>query len=94
MADDVPLSTNEIINLIAESKNKKAIFFNLNKNFIFLIARLGDFFNLPLNTERLQKLTENYVVSNAKIKQAIGKSLPISSMNGLRSTFISFTTNI
>lgn len=91
VADDAPLSTNEVINLIAESKNKKAKIFNLNKNLIFLIARLGDFLKLPINTERLQKLTEDYVVSNAKIKQAIGKPFPISSMNGLRSTFKSFS---
>ncbi|REG98251.1 hypothetical protein [Flavobacterium aquicola] len=40
-------------------------------------ASLGDILKLPLNSERLQKLTENYVVSNKKIREAIGKQLPI-----------------
>ena len=54
------------------------------------IARLGDYLHLPLNSERLQKLTENYVVSNAKIVAAMGKSLPVSSKEGLLKTFESF----
>ena len=35
-------------------------------------ACFGTLLHLPLNTERLRKLTENYVVSNAKIKAASG----------------------
>jgi len=45
---------------------------------------------LPLNSERLQKLTESYVVSNRKIKDAIGKSLPISGKDGMIKTLNSF----
>lgn len=93
VADDIPLSTNEVINLIAESKCKKAMILKLNKNLINFIARTGDFLKLPLNSERLKKLTESYVVSNAKIKAAIGKPLPISSKSGLLSTFQSFSSN-
>ncbi len=93
VADDVPLSTNEVINMIAESKGKKAIILNLGTNFIKALARVGDFFKLPLNSERLKKLTESYVVSNAKIKEAIGKSLPVSSKEGLMRTFQSFSQN-
>jgi hypothetical protein len=32
-----------------------------------LVAKLGTILRLPLNSERLRKLTENYVVSNQKI---------------------------
>ena len=46
--------------------------------------------HLPLNSERLQKLTENFVVSNQKIVKAIGKPLPIESKDGLLRTFESF----
>jgi hypothetical protein len=46
--------------------------------------------HLPFNTERLQKLTENYVVSNAKIVTAIGKELPIRAQEGLLRIFESF----
>jgi nucleoside-diphosphate-sugar epimerase len=91
VADDVPLSTNEVISLIAESKGEKPKIFNLNKTFISIIARLGSILKLPLNSERLQKLTDSYVVSNAKIKAAIGKPLPVSSRGGLLSTFKSFS---
>jgi nucleoside-diphosphate-sugar epimerase len=91
VADDIPLSTNEIINLIAESKDKKASILKINTTIIKILARVGDFLNLPLNSERLQKLTESYVVSNAKLKSVLGKPLPISSRDGLRATFKSFS---
>ena len=93
VADDVPLSTNEVIEMIAESKGKKAKIFNLNKNIIKMIACFGNLLKLPLNSERLQKLTESYVVSNAKIKKALGKELPVSSKEGLIKTFLSFSQN-
>ena len=94
VADDVPLSTNDVIRLIAKSKGKKPRIFNLSKSIIISMARLGDFLKLPLNSERLQKLTESFVVSNAKIKAAIGKPLPISSKDGLIRTFHSFSSNV
>jgi nucleoside-diphosphate-sugar epimerase len=93
VADDIPLSTNEVIKLIAESKYKKVKILNLNENLIKLLARIGDFLKLPLNSERLRKLTESYVVSNEKIKAAIAKPLPISSKSGLLSTFQSFSSH-
>ncbi|MCZ2484734.1 NAD-dependent epimerase/dehydratase family protein [Aquirufa antheringensis] len=92
VADDVPLSTNEVINMIAESKGKKAIILNLSQTLIKMLARIGDLLKLPLNSERLQKLTESYVVSNAKIKTALGKPLPVSSKEGLVRTFQSFSS--
>lgn len=93
VADDLPLSTNEVIKLIAESKGKKASILNINKTFIKVLARLGDYLKLPLNSERLQKLSESFVVSNAKIKYVLGKQLPVSSKNGLMKTFQSFSSN-
>lgn len=92
VADDVPLSTNEVINMIAVSKGKKAIILNLNQTLIKMLARIGDLLKLPLNSERLQKLTESYVVSNAKINTALGKPLPVSSKEGLVRTFQSFSS--
>jgi nucleoside-diphosphate-sugar epimerase len=94
VADDDPLSTNAVIKLIAETKGKKSRILNLSKPIITAIARFGDFLKLPLNSERLQKLTESYVVSNAKIKAAIEKPLPISSKLGLFKTFQSFSSNV
>jgi len=94
IADDVPLSTNEVINIIAESKGKKAIILNLNTTSIKFLSRLGDFLKLPLNSERLRKLTESYVVNNSKLIDALGKPFPISSKEGLFRTFQSFAKNV
>ena len=94
VADDIPLSTNELINMIAVSKGKKAIILNLSQTLIKMLARIGDLLKLPLNSERLQKLTESYVVNNAKIKTALGKPLPVSSKEGLVRTFQSFSHNV
>jgi nucleoside-diphosphate-sugar epimerase len=93
VADDVPFSTNELIGLIAQSQNRKSRVWKISSSLIEKIARVGDKFRLPLNSERLQKLTSSYVVSNAKIKAAIGKPLPVSSRDGLMNTFKSFQKN-
>jgi len=89
-SDDKPLSTNELIKILGTSLGKKSLILNVNFYLIKLIARAGDCFRLPLNSERLQKLTENFVVSNKKIISAMGKSLPVSSNQGLITTFESF----
>jgi nucleoside-diphosphate-sugar epimerase len=90
VADDEALSTNELIGLIAESQDRKPKIWNVSKKFVEGIASIGDKLYLPLNTERLHKLTSSYLVSNAKIKAAIGKPLPVSSREGLLKTFKSF----
>jgi|UniRef100_UPI004048472F nucleoside-diphosphate-sugar epimerase len=90
VADDVPLSTNELISLISQSQNRKPKLWKISKGFIEFIAAIGEKLHLPLNTERLKKLTSSYVVSNTKIISAIGKPLPFSSREGLLKTFVSF----
>lgn len=90
VADDNSLSTNKLIKLLATSLGKKNQIWNINPSFIKSFARVGDHLRLPLNSERLEKLTENYVVSNKKIVNALGKSLPTSAEAGLMKTFESF----
>jgi nucleoside-diphosphate-sugar epimerase len=90
MADDEALSTNDLIRAMAESLGRQPKLLSLPVNFIRAFARLGDWLKLPLNSERLQKLTESYVVSNQKIKTAIGKPFPLSAKEGLMRTFRSF----
>jgi len=90
VADDEPISTNDLISLIADSQNKKPKIWKLSKRFITNIAKIGDRLHLPINSERLQKLTDSYVVSNSKIKYAIGKNLPLSTREGLLQTFLAF----
>lgn len=87
LADDVPLSTNEVISILAESQNRNPRIWNISKVLIELSAKIGNFLKMPLNEERLQKLTDSYVVSNQKIKEVIGKPLPVSSKDGLKKTF-------
>ena len=93
IADDEALSTNEVISLLALSQNRKPKIWFLPKGLIKAFAKLGDLLQLPLTTERLQKLTESYVVSNQKIKTAIGKDLPVSAKDGLLKTFNFFHIN-
>tara|TARA_B110000971_G_scaffold157871_1_gene161223 strand:+ start:363 stop:1253 length:891 start_codon:yes stop_codon:yes gene_type:complete len=90
VADDLPLSTNEVVCLISKSVKTKPMIWNISKFYIKLIAKIGDTIPLPLNSERLKKLTESYVVSNEKIKKAMGKPLPVQSIDGMLSTFESF----
>ena len=91
VADDQSLSTNELIAIIAQSLNKPNRTWNWNKEFIQQLAKLGSVLHLPLNTERLQKLTENYVVSNAKLKNALGiDKMPVSANAGFIKTLKSF----
>jgi nucleoside-diphosphate-sugar epimerase len=93
IADDVPLSTNELINLISETQNKNYHIWNVPKFLINRFAKIGDVLKLPLNSERLLKLTESYIVSNNKIKNAINKPFPLSSREGLIKTLNSFKTD-
>lgn len=91
MADDDALSTNELIEVMCNAMGKKACIWKINKGFIRTMANVGDFLHLPLNTFRLTKLTENYVASNAKIKQALGISrMPVDARDGLVKTIRSF----
>lgn len=90
IADDIPLSTNKLIRLISESQGKKPLIWDIPKFIIKIISLFGDLLHLPLNTERLSKLTETYIVSNVKIKKAINKPLPVNTEDGLLKTFISF----
>jgi hypothetical protein len=67
-----------LIRLIAAAQNLKSKIWNISKKMISLLAKTGDNFHLPLNNERLKKLTESYVVSNQKIKKALGiEKMPI-----------------
>jgi nucleoside-diphosphate-sugar epimerase len=90
VADDLSLSTNKVIELIGDSMGTQSRIWNVPCAWVTMAARLGSHLGLPLNTHRLQKLTESYVVGNAKIKHAIGKELPVKIEEGLLRTFRSF----
>jgi len=93
VADDEVLSTNDIISNINESLNKKPMIWKISKGLIKSLAKVGNVLHLPLTTESLKKLTVSYVVSNQKIKSALGKDLPVSAKDGLLKTFNTFHVN-
>ena len=91
MGDDEALSTNELIEEICKSLGKKAHIWKLPKGMMTCLAEIGGVLHLPLNPERLRKLTENYMSSNAKIKKAlVVDKMPVDARAGLRRTLESF----
>ena len=91
MGDDEALSTNELIEEICKSQGKKAHIWELPKGLMNGVAKIGDALHLPLNSERLRKLTENYISSNEKIKSALGvEKMPVDARVGLKVTLKSF----
>jgi nucleoside-diphosphate-sugar epimerase len=90
VADDDPISTNMLVTLIARSKNSDVKVYNVCPRIIYALIKLGDVINLPINTERFIKLTENYIVSNQKLSKAIGKEFPIKAIDGMLKTLNSF----
>ncbi len=90
-SDDKALSTNDLVKIIANTSGKTERLLKIPKHLISFIAKTGDYLKLPLNSERLKKLTENYIVSNQKIKTALNiDSLPISAEEGMKKTIESF----
>jgi nucleoside-diphosphate-sugar epimerase len=90
VADDDALSTNQVVSILARSLQKKPILWRISTRFIKVLAKIGDQIKLPINSERLTKLTESYVVSNAKIKNALRVKLPLGAEQGLIITADSF----
>lgn len=91
MGDDESLSTNELVETICEALGKKPRIWKIPQGLMNTVASVGSIIHLPLNKERLTKLTENYVVSNQKIKNALRiQSMPVSAKEGLIKTIKSF----
>ncbi len=91
VCDDESISTNELISLFSQALNKPVKIWKINKILIQFTAKLGSLFHLPLNEERLHKLTENYVVSNSKIKKQLGiTELPVKANEGILKTIKNF----
>ncbi len=92
-ADDDAISTSELVKIISQALGKKERLLSIPTWLVSGLAKIGDKIKLPLNSERLKKLTENYIVSNQKVKQAIGvTSLPVTIEEGLEKTIKSFNT--
>lgn len=94
IADDNATYTHELIELMARELNKKVRIWNISPIILRAGAKIGNFIPLPLNEHRLNKLTGDFLVSNNKIKRAIGKDLPVKSMDGLEKTISSLKSNL
>lgn len=91
MGDDESLSTNELIEVMCATMGRKACIWHISRALMEGVATIGTILHLPLNFERLRKLTESYVVSNAKIKKALGiEKFPVRAKAGLIKTIQSF----
>jgi nucleoside-diphosphate-sugar epimerase len=90
VADDGAIATTDLIKLMSESLDKKPRIVSVTPEFVKVLATFGTLVKLPFTKEKLQKLTENYVVSNQKIKDTLNIQLPVSTKKGLIRTIKSF----
>jgi nucleoside-diphosphate-sugar epimerase len=94
ISDDDPISIKEIINIISNLNNLKVKNINIPPFIIKLLSKFGDSLNLKLNTNSLSKITDNFIISNHKIKSAIGKPLPLTTKEGILKTFNSYLNSV
>tara|TARA_R110002074_G_scaffold254292_2_gene426319 strand:+ start:910 stop:1824 length:915 start_codon:yes stop_codon:yes gene_type:complete len=90
VSDDETISTKELVTLIAETRHKKVRIYNVNKKIVRSVAKVCGFFKLPMDTHRLDKMVENFVVSNEKIRKEVKGKLPLKTKEGLVKTIKSF----
>lgn len=91
LADDESVNTKEIIGIISSVCEKKIMSLSVPPSLLRMIAKLGNYIPIPLNTNRLKKMTSNLEVSNQKIKKALGiEKLPLTAKEGLQKTIRSF----
>lgn len=91
ICDDKPISTNRLIELIAEAYGKKARLWKVPRGIMRMVASVGSVLHLPLNRERLGKLTENSMVDNSALRAALGwREMPVGAEEGLQATLAEF----
>jgi nucleoside-diphosphate-sugar epimerase len=90
VADDEPISTSFIIQQMADKFNKKIHLLNFPKPFFSVVLRLASILGMHSLQVKFQKLTENFIVSNLKVKSALAKEFPVSAKEGLKKTIESF----
>ncbi len=94
VCDDEPVSTNELIGIVSQCMGKEVKMVRVPKWLMIAIAKIGGALHLPLNVERLGKLTADYVVDNSKLKQALDiERLPIDARTGLINSIQNLVNN-
>lgn len=93
IADDEPIATKKIIQIIKKTTGKNVINLSLPRFFVRGIAKVGDIIPIPLNSKRLKKMTSDLLVSNEKIKKVLDvQHLPLSAEEGMIKTIRSFSS--
>lgn len=90
VSDNEPLKITKLVKIIAKALDKKVVILKIPVKLIYLIAKIGNSINLFFNTENVNKLTQNYIVSNEKILSVIKCELPLTSEEGIYKTIIGF----
>jgi nucleoside-diphosphate-sugar epimerase len=91
ISDTNTISTNDLIIMMRSIMNKKYFkIIKIPKTFIYIVAAIGTNLRLIFNQDKLNKLTESYIVSNEKIIKAIHKELPLDAKEGMQKTLESF----
>lgn len=90
LADDTPLSTNELVKLIGETIEKDAVIFKVPKFLIHFLVAVGSRTGTAFNKANITKLTESMVVSNKKLLLNLGGQLPVSARQGFVKTIRAF----
>jgi nucleoside-diphosphate-sugar epimerase len=93
ISDDEPTYTHDLVKMIADATNRKGRIWKIPPAILNILAKIGNHVPFVLNEHRLKKLTGDFIVSNEKIKKAIGKPLPVRASEGLEITLNSLRNN-
>ena len=90
LADNESISTNELVQLMAQTNGRMIRQLPLPKGLIRLMAKIGTAINVPFNSGSLTKLIGNMEISNQKLLSELGDKLPVKARQGLMKTIRSF----
>jgi nucleoside-diphosphate-sugar epimerase len=82
IANQDPIGTQEMLELLAKKMGKKTSGWNIPKGFIQMAAKIGDHLPfLPFNSEKLKKITSSFVVDTAEMEKTLRVILPEQTRN-------------
>jgi nucleoside-diphosphate-sugar epimerase len=85
LADNETISTSDIVNELSKKKIIYRYFSIISTFLLNLLLSLDKLMGYTSVLKPLRTLTSNYVISNTKITNALGESLPFSCISGIRS---------
>ena len=77
IANDDPIGTQELIEILATKLSKKVSKLTIPESLVEFLATIGDYLPfMPINSEKLKKITESFVVDTAEMNKLLGFSFP------------------